>query len=602
MSETRRLREQAHAAQVGARRAAFLARIAPRTVFKGTALRGRDPQATALYLEITAQTAEGGVAALLRNAGGWHDARLFQGSWTADAEFEAPVLNLSSPPDQAVRGGGPYLENTQAWSFALRMDRSGTLQETNRGYQYVFQPLNPEQAASARASLGAEFDAAAAASRPGALYRGTAVAREGGASEPLLLRFAGPPGDGGLVKGQLESTTRSWRRPFAGSILGNARRSEGEPLRLHSAAADAVEEAGADSALGNPADLDLRLGVENGALAGEDAQYTYRFSPEEAGDLDALNASRAALAARLRGAVREGIAFDGTARDDQGSNTPVRLEIGRVDRRKGTFAASIHSLAVANVYQAFAGAWDPTDPSLTLGGTGRGEFDTTDSVAVPFLVAPVAATLQLALSGGSITGGIRGNPHWVVDFPVAAFLSSPAGAAGPGAEQALPALPAAAGAYLLDAGAWTPLPRNNGHVVVETNHAMNSEEQSLGVMGLVSSGVRRIANKGEKASYLEFDGKDPAPGAPGLGLTLLVVGPAAPGAPAEVAAVDRLKDGRRRIEVEGGAKAQVRFGEQRAAAYVRPVGTGAVLLTVTSPLPPGSYALNSDAGYEFSVK
>lgn len=70
----------------------------------------------------------------------------------------------------------------------------------------------------------------------------------------------------------------------------------------------------------------------------------------------------------------------------------------------------------------------------------------------------------------------------------------------------------------------------------------------------------------------------------------------------EVAAVEKVKDGRRRIEVEGRPNAGVRFGEQRVAAYVRPAGGGAVLFTPTAPLPPGSYALNALAGYEFSVR
>lgn len=593
----------AHAAQADARRGAFLARIAPGTVFRGTALRAGDTQPTVLYLEITDPLPGGRVAALLRNAGGWHDARAFQGSFSADADFAAPVLHLSSAPDQAVRDAGPYLENTQAWSLDLGMDPSGALTEANRSYQYAFQPLDAAQASNARAALGAEYARAAEAARPGALYRGAATPKDGGAPEPLLLRFTAPPGGGEAVAAQLESTTRSWSRAFSGRIMGNARRSGGAPLRLRSPAGAAADGAGAGSALGAREDLELVLGVEDGALAGEDALYAYRFAPEGAGDLDALNAARAALAARLRGALRGGIAFDGTVRDDQGSVSPVRLEVERVDPQRGAVAARIVSLAVPDVYQDFTGAWDPSDPSVTLASTGLGSFDSTDSVAVPFLVAPVPATLQLALAGTSLTGAIRGNPHWVLDFPLAVFLASGAGAAGPGAEGPLPVLPQAAGAYLLSGGDWTPLPHNNGRVVEETSHAMTGEEEGLGVVGALSSGIRRIANKGEKATYLDFDGKDPLPEAAGPAVTLLYVGPAAPHGPAaEVAAAGKLKDGRRRIEVEGKPGAPVRFGEQRAAAYLRPAGPGAFLLTLTAALPAGTYAVNAGPGFEFLVK
>src|ERR1035438_8801399 len=71
--------------------------------------------------------------------------------------------------------------------------------------------------------------------------------------------------------------------------------------------------------------------------------------------------------------------------------------------------------------------------------------------------------------------------------------------------------------------------------------------------------------------------------------------------PIELAPVETLKDGRRGIALPGASSAPVQFGEQRAAAYVRPAGPGAVLLTTTSALTAGSYALNAGGGYELAI-
>jgi len=487
------------------------------------------------------------------------------------------------------------------------MDPKGNLSETNRSYQYRFEFVNAGQLPPLRAGLAAEFDRAMSATAPGSLYRGTSVSRTTGASEPILLRFTGRSGDGESLGAAIESTTRQWIRPLRGVVIGNAKRSGGEPVRLRSSSSEAVEEALADSVLGDRDDLAIRLAVEGRSLAGEDGRFTYRLETVEAGDLGSLDAARAARVNRFSGALRDGIAYDGVVRDDQGSVTQARLEIAHIDRQKGTIAASIHSLVQLNVYQELSGSWSPSDVSITLSTTGNGEFDFSDSLAVPFLVGPVAHTLQLALVGDSITGGIKGDPHWTMEFPVGVFLSAPAEGPEPDSQPAngsvFPLFPKTAGAYLLSGGSWRPLPRNNGHVVVETIHPMTAEEASGGALGAVASGVRRLAQKGVKVAYLEFDGKDPRPEADGKVVTLLFIGPELSRAPLmELALADVLKDGRRGIEVAGGPPAAISFGEQRAAAYVRPVGRGAVLLTTTSALAPGSYALNADVGYELSIR
>ncbi len=632
VSETRNSLETARAATVNLRREAFMARIAPGSVFGGVAIRTGEQQGTALYLEIIGLTPGNGVTALLRNAGGWHYARAFDGSWSADDQFENATLNLSSPPDQAIRNAGPFLENTQTWTFALRMDPKGNLFESNRFFQYRLQYLNAGQVPPLKAALEAEFDGATSLTAPGSLYHGTAVSKASGVSEPVLLRFGGRSADRESVQAAIESTSRSWKRPLHGTIIGNSRRSGGEPVRLRSGAKEAVDEAPAESVLGDRDDLEIRLGAGEGSLEGEDDRFTYRFATVQAGDLTSLDASRAARAARFNAVLREGIAYDGVIRDDQGSVTEARLSVARIDRQKGTIAASVHSLVQLRVYQDFLGTCNPSDASITLDSTGKGEFDTSDSLAVPFLVAPVPHTLQLALIGNAITGGIKGDPQWAMEFPVGVFLAAPCEGAEPGSPPAdgsvFPSFPKSGGAYVLSAGTWKPVPRNNGHVVVETTHPMTEDELTGGPLGLVSLGVRRLSEKGQKLSYLEFDGKDPRPEADGPSVTLLFVGPASSGPPfAELAPLEVLKDGKRRIQIEGGSpeakrgerkgastptgdpsaakelpSAPIRFGEQRSAAYVRRPGPGFILLTTTAAPPAGPYAFNADAGYELTIK
>lgn len=607
VDETRRNIELAHAVAVNVRRVAYLSHLAPGCIFRGVATRTGEQQGTALYLEITGNSPGGGVTALLRNAGGWHYARAFQGSWSADEEFQNPALSLSSTPDQAIRGAGPFLENAQTWTFSLHMDPRGTLSEADRSYQYRFEFVDSGQSPALKAGLDAEFARAQAATAPGSLYRGTAVSKATGASEQVLLRFNGRSEDGESLQAAIESTSRLWKRPLGGAVMGNSRRSGGVPVRLRTGAKDAVEEAQAESVLGDPDDLELRLAIEDGSLVGGDERFAYRFAPVGAGDLDSLDAARRARAERFGAILRDGIAYDGTIRDEQGSVTEARLEIAHIDRKRRTVAASIHSLVQLGVYQDFTGTWSPSDASLTLDATGRGEFDSSDDLAVPFLVAPVAHTLELALVGNAIAGAMRDDTHWTMEFPVGSFLLAQTEGAEPDSPGAgasvFPPFPTGAGAYLLAGGGWKRLPRDNGHVVVETVHPMTDEELTSGPLGLVSQGVRRLAQKGEKLTFLDFDGKDPRPESGGASVVLLYVGPEPAGSPpVELASVVTMKDGRRRIQVLGGTHGAVRFGEQRSAAYVRKAGPGAILLTTTAKLAPGPYALYADAGYELEVR
>ena len=605
VAEVRRNLESAHAALVDGRKKAFLAQIAPGRVFRGRALEAGEQQGTPLYLEIAGLSPENEVAALLRNDGGWHYARAFKGTWSADDEFESPTLNLTSLPDQALRNAGPFLENTQTWTFALRMNPHGGLSEKNRLFQYEFQPLPQEQASALRSRLNAEFQGAISATEPGSLYRGTAYSRTSGKSEPILLRFTGRSEGGEAVDAALESTIRSWKRPLHGTIIANARRSGGEPVRLRSGSSEAVEDAPAESVLGDRDDMDFSLGAKDGSLVGGGGQFTYRLAAAGEAERHRLEADRAEWVRRVMGILRDGIVYDGVLRETQGFVTGARIEIAHIDRQTGAISARINSRVKFNVYRDFSGTCDPSGGSLVLAATSRGAFDPSGSFNIPFLRVAAATTLHLVVTGNLITGRIEGDPHWTMEFSAGAFLSALTESSEPNSPPSdgsvFPPFPKKAGAYLLNRGGWTSLPRNQGHVVVETIRLPTDEEIPASITDAVSEGLAQFASEGRKlkVSHLEFAGKDPRPVSRGPAMILLFVGPELPDRPpVELAPAETLKDGRRRVVILCDSPTRIRFGEQRLAAYVREVASGSILLTTTVAPAPGAYVFNADAGYE----
>jgi hypothetical protein len=585
-------------------REVLMAHIAPGTVFRGQATEVGEQVGTTLYLEIADVTAEGDVTALLRNEGGWRSARTFQGSWGTDDASGAPVLNLSSSPDQAVSGAGPFLENTQMWTFALKVDAQGRLTEDNRLYRYRFLPLSLDQTGAARIRLEAEASRALAATESGVLYHGTAVFRATGASEAILLRFGEQAEDGSSIGAAIESTTRPWKRALHGSILQNSRRSGGEPIRLETQASEAVADAPADSVLGDRDDLDLHLGLDGASLVGGDALFTYQLAPAGEADLQRLEAARAERRRLFLNAFRTDIEFDGELHEEQGYIGHARLEIAHIEPGTGAIRARIDSLAWPGVHRDFVGTCDPSSGSVVLVATAKGSFDESGEFDVPFLVSPSPATLHLILDGSVITGIIEGDARWRMEFPASVFLATPTenvdAGIPPGIGAVFPALPKADGAYLLAHGVWEALPRNNGRIVVEEVKESSGVLEATNVADALQREIAHVAAKTvkKKISYLEFDGKEPLPISTGQTLVLCVVGKERGGIPVQLTASELQKEGQRRVMIGNGAQTKVLFSE-RVPTYVRLVAPGHLMITATAVLAPGLYATNADGGYEF---
>ncbi len=591
-------------ARVAERRKAFLAQIPAGRVFGGTAVAAGTLRETPLYLEITGRPSDNEVQAVLRNDNSWHIVRVFQGTWSANDKFDDPVLNLTSLASEAIRNAGPLLEAAQVWRFALHVNARGELTEQNRFFKYQLQPLTPEQVATVQARVEADYERAVAATEPGVLYLGTATSRTSGAAETIFLRYGQRPAGNESIAATLESTTRGWKRPLRGAIMTNGRRADGAPIRLQANPKEAIGEAPTGSVLRDPGELNLRLALEQGSLVGGDERFTYRLALATAADLQRLEASRLERGHQLDGALKTGIVYNGALRDDRRYVLPARLELTRVDRAAGVITARIRPSNQSSVAREFVGAWDVLGDSIVLNLTDVGGQEKDSGSNRPAAATRENVTLRLARTGNSLTGTISGDPRWTVDFPVAILLSAPTETSG------LPALPKNDGAYLLSNDSWEMLPANNGHVVTEpVPDATEDEMAALTLQALrePGGGTDPVLNSKRKikdmVSYFEFDGKNPAPVAQKPAVVLLFVGPESTNEPAiELAPAKTLENGKRRIKLPEIAPKTVRLGDQRVAAYVRPITPNAVLLTTTSDIPPGTYIVNAGAGFELLRK
>ena len=588
-------------------RSAFLAALAPGRILRGLATETGLEQGTTLYLEIVDVSRDGDVKALLRNEGGWELARSFQGIVGPAEGFETEALTLVSHPNQAVRGGGPILEDAQTWSLALRWNPLKGLSGESRHYEFQFQLISGQEASEARASLAREYESAMGATGPGALFIGSATARSSGASEAILLRFMTREDRGATLGARIESTTQTWQRNLSGMIVANSRRSGGDPIRLEAASAGAVQVAPPESVFGWRDNLQIRLGADRGSLVGEDEHFIYKLSIATDADLHRLEAERLERLSHLAAIFRPGIAFDGTFHEEQGFTTVARLDVESVDRKTGVVLAQIDSRGRLGVHREFKGNFDPSGSALVLTATERGSFRPDEDFDVPFLKAGVPATVRLSPEGNSLVGKIEGDPSWKIEFPLGVFLSAPVEPAVPNPEATeapqYPPPPKEDGAYLLREGSWVALPKNQGHFVTETIKPDSDLHLSLNVIDLLGQGIGLVSREKDKkiVIFFQFDGKDPRPVSRGASTTLLFVGSEPKGRPPiELAKAEVQKDGSRRALKAGGPPNTLRFGETRVAAYVRQVSPGCFMLTTTSSLEPGPYAFNADSGYELT--
>jgi hypothetical protein len=622
LADAKRVGAAARKDERSARLQSFIEHLAPGTLYRGAAVDQNGQSSPALFLEITGLSGGNQVNALLRNDGGWHDSRRFRGEWSDDPDCRVLSITLSSRPNEAIRNSGPILEDAQLWRFNFQADANGDLTGADRNYRYHFARLSAGQAASLKEELAADFDAVFAATMPGAVYDGVAVSRSTQNSEPLILRFVERDEAGTYLAGRFESPTRKIRRAFTGSLIGNSHRSAGLPVRLVSAAANAAPDAGGASMLGCENDLALRMRLDGQNLIGEDALFSYRFSPATAADLHAFDAVRAERSRRFLQALKPSIEYDGTIRDDQGYVVHTRLHILRVEPEKRLVAATIESRGQTRFFREFTGSCDPSEGLLVLDTTSRANLDSDSDLGVPLFSAGRRFSVRFLLSEDDLVGKIDNDEQTTLDFPLGTFLQE---------TPILPSYPVAAGGYVLKGGVWLALPRNGGRAIpYKPPSKTNPLVRDLG--GILNSATGGLLHAGGdalrpgdsgapaprpgKASDLMFDGRDPIPEVDGAHLVVLYVGApqSPPKAPAsgqrnsndrpsiEIAPTTTGKDGKRSADLIRISPDVQGFGNQRIAAYVFESDKGTVLLTATGPVPAGTYAVDADEPFELEVR
>jgi hypothetical protein len=166
----------------------FTQLLRPGTLFTGTIIDGGADVPLPIIVELTDSSATTRrVSALVRNDGGWTDARTFQGEWTADAEAEACTLTLDSRTDQLIAKAGPLLEDYGRQSIALTIRPDGSAVGTTGNRPFT--RIDPTGAAAVKAEAMHPIADALAATKPGLIYSGKVISKQRGNAETLILRF-----------------------------------------------------------------------------------------------------------------------------------------------------------------------------------------------------------------------------------------------------------------------------------------------------------------------------------------------------------------------------------------------------------------------------
>lgn len=268
-----------------AKMAAFAEWLRPGTQFTGVVAEPEQGDSHRVAIEITDSTGETQrIGALLRNDGGWSEARALAGDWTLEPAQDVAVITLRTRTEDRVDGAGPLLEDRAGWTIVVRMRRDGTITTIPANWQ--LRRVDPADAAGVKTEFSRALAPSLAATRSGVVYLGTATSRLRKTAEPLILRFTEQDADGALLRATLESATNpGWVRPFRGTLVGNSYRAGGSPIRLRSDDNDRVGAADPRTLLGlntSNNSLTVALHPEGDRLIGADGRFEYAFAPATA--------------------------------------------------------------------------------------------------------------------------------------------------------------------------------------------------------------------------------------------------------------------------------------------------------------------------------
>lgn len=627
----------------GARTATFAALLKPGTLFTGSAVQRYNQRTFPIWIELTSvSTSPGQVQALMRNDGGWSDARTFQGEWKTDANAEKCVLVLRTHSNQAIREAGPFLETDDSWTITFTVGQDGAIEATNDSYGYRLTRIPDADAAAVQQKLQAPLQSLLAAAAAGTTYQGAIISKRDQTSEPVLLRFTKLDNNGALLAATLESVEHpSWRRSLRGTIIANTYRAGALPVRLKITSGDEIKTAPNGSVFRNYNDRQIGLTPINSALRGEDDTYKYELIKLNDQQLAELAATRLAREKQVLSVATPGATYDGTIRDDSGFVARARLRFVKINPNNGDAFIVMESRDQAGIQVEFKGTLDCAEGILSL-QSGAGKFNPNGRLRVPFFSRDDTFVLNLAIKDDVLSGKIARYDDWTLNFPLKASpaptaeiapdpapttpeattpnaepattpTTAPVAATPPATSSAT--IPSTPGAYILIDGKWEPLPTNNGKVKYGAGAVLSQVNSFLGALS-----ERKPANTHEKLADLIFDGTASIPTARGDDIVIVFVGTfAAPPESVinknpeilnypmmEVARTEVRSDGKRRIDLLRIVPGIAGFCDQRVAAKLEKLAEGVTKLTCTGTLEPGMYALSvsnaSTPAFEFRVR
>ena len=356
--------------------------LAPGALFTGRITNPDTAAGEPIVLEITsARSGSRQVAALLRNGGGWSDARPFLGTWKLDDATGAFSLNLMSRSGQAIADAGPLTGHPEAVSLALQLTGDGRLVATNES-DVALEALrvDPADLDETKTRLSARLSAALEATRPDTLYHGTVTAKASNTAENILLRFTRQNTAGTQLAATFEAADAgaTGKRALTGAVVDNTHRAGNAILRLQMPGGGRSRSARPGTLFAHATDATPALSLDGNRLAGADDTFQYEFTR--------ISAQQAAVLKKNVPAL--------TATDAAPAATPA------LPRATG-------------VYVLIDGQWTSLprnggSSSQGLGGIARGLFSRNKDADKPATLIFKGDTPPPVVAGGTLTLTFKG--------------------------------------------------------------------------------------------------------------------------------------------------------------------------------------------------
>ncbi|MFT3781290.1 MAG: hypothetical protein QM790_04680 [Nibricoccus sp.] len=576
------------------------------SLFTGSVENRYNHQTTPISLEfVGSDVAKGSLQALLRNDGGWQDARSFQGSWKADAEAWSAQVSLRTHYNQAIRDGGPILDASDSWTVTLELKPDGSLEGNTDTYQYRFTRVADAEVAKVKGEIERETQSLLKKFSPETVFVGAAISKRDNSPEKVLLRVSRLENNGVILGASLGSMEHpSWKRALLGTIIGNRYRSDNRPIRLKRDGQDAIKHAPDSSVFRINYDAQISFSLDGDTLRGDDGQYRYELTRASAAEIAQIQASFAARIERFSSIVRTGATYDGVAQCTDGFVTQVRLRFTSVDIAGNSASVVMESREQPGIYTEMKGTVFADEGSVLL-RTGKGKYNPKGILRMPLFSQDSTFNLLFQLKDDEMDGVIENYANWRFVLPIKKQAQPP-----------MAAYPTKPGAYVLIGDKWEALPTNGGHSSQSTSSVL-SQAGSL-LRSLSEPSKEETTNA--KLAELLFDGNEPVPAVSGDSVVIAFVGPLEGASAKQLKKYPTLRDyplmelapsktkdnGTRSVDLLRIVPSVAGFVDQRVAAYVESLENNVTLLICTGTLEPGRYALSASSqpptAYELIVK